>query len=242
MECTNVPPPKKKNVVSIIKCNLLGTDVYSINKIISVFPSVRFCGCHFTSVLHYSIWNDCLCFYLIIGHVTTFIFAVKWVQMKFLSPNQHSVSLLSTQACLCSRLLLWRFNGECSVRSSNDLAGVVLGGKFAPCGESLLESSSMVAIRGGSGLGSEVEVWEAGELLAARCSCMGRAAKTEGTGALMIRFGAPSTLVNMSRFWEKETKMFARTIDFWTYMLKTFFSPKKPIILSVLHVYQCQFL
>lgn len=121
--------------------------------------------------------------------------------------SQHSVSLFSMHACLCSRLF-WFFSGECSVRSSNDLAAAELGGKAVPGGESLLGSSSMVAIRWGSALGSEEEVVGGEVLPLLGCPCTGRAAVTEEgggrrTGALMMRRGA-SIPLSISIFWERK--------------------------------------
>lgn len=95
------------------------------------------------------------------------------------------------------------------MRSSNDLAAAALGGKAVPGGESPLESSSMVAIRGGSARGSEEEV-VGGEVLLPPlgCPCTDRAAETQegggggggGNGALMMRMGAPSRLLRISIF------------------------------------------
>lgn len=67
----------------------------------------------------------------------------------------------------------------------------------------------MVAIRGGSVLGSEEEVVGGEVLLPLRGPCMGRAAETEEGGggagggrnwALMMRMGAPSILFSTSIF------------------------------------------
>lgn len=62
----------------------------------------------------------------------------------------------------------------------------------------------MVAIRGGSALGSEEELVGGEVLLPLGCPCTGRAAETEGGGggggALMMRMGAPSRLLNISIF------------------------------------------
>ncbi|KAK3563408.1 hypothetical protein QTP86_026233 [Hemibagrus guttatus] len=83
-----------------------------------------------------------------------------------------------------------------------------LGGKAVPGGESPLESSSMVAIRGGSALGSEQEVVGGEVLLPLGGPCTGLAAETEEgggggggrKGALMMRMGAPSRLLSISIF------------------------------------------
>lgn len=89
------------------------------------------------------------------------------------------------------------------------MAAAELAGKAVPGGESPLESSWMVAIRGGSVLGSEEEAVGGEVLLPLGSPCTGRAAeKEEGggaggvgrNGALMMRMGAPSILLSTSIF------------------------------------------
>lgn len=65
----------------------------------------------------------------------------------------------------------------------------------------------MVAIRGGSALGSEEEAVGGEVLLPLGCPCKVRDAETEGgggggggNGALMMRMGAPSILLSISIF------------------------------------------